>query len=1331
MKGDFSRITGIKAKRKHYSGLLKQQGRVQLDSDWNELISIIAHQRGIRTIDAIGECGAPIHNSGFEILHPGGGLLPEDLLIAAGRFYVGGLLCETTPGSKLPVRGFPSPSEISVDDTKIDGVSLAIDHWVQLLSDEQPEGIIARVTAIGAGTITLSQNVSSFASDNHPKLRLLLLYSQQPDYPGSGTYTPIAGQTDLFYLDVWERHVTVIEDPELREVALAGPDTDTRSKIMAQVKLLANVGNIGCGDQIDQWNSLAKAPNGRLTTRPVDVVAPANPCQLGESGGFLGLENRLYRVEIHDPSASGIPSFKWSRDNASYAYPIQDFFHDGGGVNYNKISLGQNGKDAILKIKELDWIEVSEDFADLSDDSRGTFAQVLKVEGNLLTLDTNVTLHRDRPLPKIRRWDTSNQRPDELTDIVTGASYQLEDGIEIEFSGTEFKTGDYWCFSARTLTGEIEILDKEAPMGVKHHYCRLGMVTGLVGGGVEIEDCRPEFPPLTELPPTRMGGGCCTVTVGEDEEFQDIQLAVDSLNGGPGTVCIKPGVYVIDQPITVTGRDITIKGCEGKPVIINKASSPENSIVFQVSGSWDIDIHDLWCISTSGDGGKVVDVVNCLFFTLHDCLLIGAGTKEPNGVVTFQGLTINTNLYDNLILGRIGIRYDSTAEQDLNLHMNARMAQNIAFVLENGIFQAENPVMVGVDCIENLLLGFNKGLLGKPFFPKSLFKVAIDSGLYAIEEVDVEDQEDDLSFDDVSTGNTVAVVNLESYLRVSAHELSSRIVKASSVGADAFGALDGLERSLGHIIKLVGTVVDVNITDNILLGQSGILTHAAIECSIDKNLILAKSEGIEMDLFNSASIDNNLMVSGQQGIVFLGKIGNGLTITNNRITSQQTGIATIGNREFHLMQNIQIDNNTIYAGEVGIHLSGPALILMDLTLMDNSITGGKRAGIAIMGNTPPEELRQLERQRRIQRIIQRNSITVVGSGIIVGMPQCEVLDNVVNTIGIENQHSDSSWGIQIMTRGCSIVNNTIHAYLDIQQGLLPNGGIFIIIHNDLMDKELHEIDIIRNTIIGGVKNGIEIASTINGMVIEGNEIANMTLNGIAVQRHVQSVNNLRIAGNHIHDCFTPLPGDHEPWWSHAAIVLSSTSKTQIIGNRILNNARVMTEGANVFGYGAFYAEQINEIQIVDNQFTDNWGIDQRRSNHAIIHVPIRFYPANSPNIPLNEDIQISNNIIKGSNTLALEIGNYTSVVFGNFSRFWGLDSKAVISQNHFETTLNGPIVQIHLSLSIFSNNFVSCAVSDSAVSLGYGGFVMANSNVVSDPITGAGINQQIINTLQF
>ena len=47
----------------------------------------------------------------------------------------------------------------------------------------------------------------------------------------------------LVYLDVWERHLTSLDDEDIRESALGGPDTATRTKIVWQAKLQVLDGN--------------------------------------------------------------------------------------------------------------------------------------------------------------------------------------------------------------------------------------------------------------------------------------------------------------------------------------------------------------------------------------------------------------------------------------------------------------------------------------------------------------------------------------------------------------------------------------------------------------------------------------------------------------------------------------------------------------------------------------------------------------------------------------------------------------------------------------------------------------------------------------------------------------------------------------------------------------------------------------------------------------------------------------------------------------------------------------------------------------------------------
>ena len=86
MKGDFSRLTFDPARG--FTQVLRQQGRVDIDADWNEQQAIHSHLDRTARRDMIGPSGAPIANAGFEI-----GLL-EGLMLGAGRFYVQGQLVE-------------------------------------------------------------------------------------------------------------------------------------------------------------------------------------------------------------------------------------------------------------------------------------------------------------------------------------------------------------------------------------------------------------------------------------------------------------------------------------------------------------------------------------------------------------------------------------------------------------------------------------------------------------------------------------------------------------------------------------------------------------------------------------------------------------------------------------------------------------------------------------------------------------------------------------------------------------------------------------------------------------------------------------------------------------------------------------------------------------------------------------------------------------------------------------------------------------------------------------------------------------------------------------
>ena len=124
-----------------------------------------------------------------------------------------------------------------------------------------------------------------------------VLYSMQADPNDPPLTPPPAGvvRKDLVYLDAWQDAVTYVEDPEIREVALGGPDTSTRSRVRSRVRVMQGSGT--------QPGVLPAGGIGKGT--------------LASLGVYTGAANRLYRIEIDTPGDINTATFRWSDDNAS------------------------------------------------------------------------------------------------------------------------------------------------------------------------------------------------------------------------------------------------------------------------------------------------------------------------------------------------------------------------------------------------------------------------------------------------------------------------------------------------------------------------------------------------------------------------------------------------------------------------------------------------------------------------------------------------------------------------------------------------------------------------------------------------------------------------------------------------------------------------------------------------------------------------------------------------------------------------------------------------------------------------------------------------------
>src|SRR5262245_34537046 len=188
------------------------------------------------------------------------------------------------------------------------------------------------------------------------------LFAGQPDLIGAGL--PADSGTYLAYLDVWQRHLTAVEQPELIEVALGGPDTTTRTRTVWQVKL-ERVGNVSVSfDRSafgDDWAPAQVDSTGRLRARAEPTPEATSVCLVPPDAGFRRLANQLYRVEIHTPPA-GVqptqpPTFKWSRENGSVVTRLErvQVVSREGGVD-TLLTVTDAGADSTRGFAAGNWV---------------------------------------------------------------------------------------------------------------------------------------------------------------------------------------------------------------------------------------------------------------------------------------------------------------------------------------------------------------------------------------------------------------------------------------------------------------------------------------------------------------------------------------------------------------------------------------------------------------------------------------------------------------------------------------------------------------------------------------------------------------------------------------------------------------------------------------------------------------------------------------------------------------------------------------------------------------------------------------------------------------
>ena len=638
MGADLSRVR-FDARHDHAEVLL-QQGRVLLDADWNELVAVLDRRLRADAAD-LGSTGPAPGATGvavvpattpdaFKVSLTGGALT-----IGRGRMYVDGLVAESHGRGPLAF------------DPLLEGVG---------------------------GTTDTAYADQPYLPD-------------PPPLPTSGTH--------LAYLDVWRREVTHLEQPDLVEPAL-GVDTTARRQTVWQVKVHDPGGAaVTCAtpdDEVPGWTALTAPSGARLSVDTIAVDDADDPCALPPTGGYRGLENQAYRVEVHTPGGPGTATFKWSRDNGSVAAVVVEVLT--GGVGVRPASLG---RDSVLRFADGDWVEVLDDHREL----HGTpgemrLAEVHEEDG---TIRFTPALPADLVMSaadasarhlRIRRWDQKGQvrsgAGGVLDNLVAGSAgvitvpaalsttVVLEHGLTVALGGSGFRTGDHWVFAARTADSSVEELTDAPPLGVHHHYARLGVLTFPTGA----TDCRRPWPPPCECD----GEGCgdCTVCVTPESHASGaltIQAAVDDVTaGGGGTVCLEPGTYHLDDNGISVDRatSLRIRGAGPRTVVI--APGPG----FQVTTSAFVTVEDLTVITR---GQPAADVRGTIGVTLQRLLVLDVG-NDAEPALRLDGVALATTVRDNIVVAPVGIGTGLEREQAL-LTAELRITDNLLVCRDLGV----------------------------------------------------------------------------------------------------------------------------------------------------------------------------------------------------------------------------------------------------------------------------------------------------------------------------------------------------------------------------------------------------------------------------------------------------------------------------------------------------------------------------------------------------------------------------------------------------------------------------------------------------------------------
>jgi Family of unknown function (DUF6519) len=645
MPSDVSRL--LFQPRKHYADVRLQQGRVLLDSDMNEGAKLRDEDRRRAALDMIGPTGSP--DEGFSL----GVALTADSPVPAQTdpLEVGDAL--TTETVQL---GAQAPAVIPL--TLRAGTMYVGGHRLVL---EQPEPFVFQ---------------RDFLQLEPPEPL------PQPDETGAFN--------QLYYLEAWEQAVSAVEDPEIAEPMLRGPDASTRVRAMRRARLLDVDASItSCEDAFTALEAQLAADNATVDDSSFEVLSngrlriafaagPSSdtcaPCAPNQRR-YLGDENAALRIMLTDPG-----HFVWASNDATPLFAVRVTGLDGTGpieiqmltppANEDQIPLpGQvveilpfaallGGGDLPPALETGHFKKVAAEVGAFTRAATaidpGTLTFTVEDDGGFRAAAQAFVSSWDPNHPAAARLNTPAEAPGvrdfymrlwHIADDPSGVQIptptpsasgdptgpSLGDTGVIPVFVTPGRRGDFWVAALRVDTpGLVVPYDlRTEPAGVPPHgpHHFVAPLALLTGANGVISGLSDCRVRMRKV----TDDSCITVTVGDGiasvGDQTTIQAAIDSLPSDGGRIAVRPGIY--PETLLISGRsNVSIEGCGDATIIQSPFASPPTDLI-AISSSSGITLTGL-TIDVANQRGIVVSASTDV--SLKD-LAVTAGVFQAGGFV--------------------------------------------------------------------------------------------------------------------------------------------------------------------------------------------------------------------------------------------------------------------------------------------------------------------------------------------------------------------------------------------------------------------------------------------------------------------------------------------------------------------------------------------------------------------------------------------------------------------------------------------------------------------------------------------------------------------------